>query len=94
MEQMVIGFTNERVGAEDTEKVFRGPDGGLYSALELRAMLSESWSNGACTGYAIRALEFMGMEPAMIKQFVLELHDCLDIFTLQEAQEHYEHSPY
>ncbi|MCQ4864948.1 hypothetical protein [Pseudoflavonifractor phocaeensis] len=94
MEQMVMGFVNENLGAEETEKVFRGPDGEMISALELRAVLSQSWSNGACIGYAIRALEFMGMESAMIQQFVLELRDCFDIFTLGEAQAHYENSPY
>ena len=87
-------FVNEKLGAEETEKVFRGPEGEMISALELRAMLLQGWSNGACIGYAIRALEFMGMESEIIRQFVLELRDCFDIFTLQEAQEHYENSPY
>lgn len=47
----------------------------------LAALLSEPWSNGACRGYVIYAMENCGFKPA-------------DIKTLQEAEEHYQNSPY
>lgn len=60
----------------------------------LAALLSEPWSNGACRGYVIYAMENCGFKPADIKRVVGELHYVFDIKTLQESEEHYQNSPY
>ena len=47
----------------------------------LAAMLSQPWSNNACRGYVIYAMENCGFSPN-------------DIRSLEEAQQHFEESPY
>lgn len=60
----------------------------------LAAMLSGNWSNGACRGYVIYAMENCGFKPEDIQRVVGELHYVFDLKTLAEAEEHYQNSPY
>ena len=50
---------------------------------ELAALLSQPWSEGACRGYVISAMERCGFKPADIQQVMMELHEI-----------YYERSPY
>lgn len=61
---------------------------------ELAALLSQPWSDGACRGYVILALERCGYRPAAIERVMAELHEVFGYTTLEEAQAHYEHSGY
>lgn len=60
----------------------------------LAALLSGPWNNGACRGYVIYAMENCGFSTEDIRRVVGELHYVFDIKTLQEAEEHYQNSPY
>ena len=42
---------------------------------ELAALLSQPWSNGACRGYVIYAMENCGFKTADIRRVVAELHE-------------------
>ena len=61
---------------------------------ELAALLAQPWSNGACRGYVIYAMDICGFKPADIRRVVAELHEVFDFKTLEEAEEHYQNSPY
>lgn len=61
---------------------------------KLAAMLSGGWSNGACRGYVIYAMENCGFKPEDIRRVVGELYYVFDFKTLGEAEEHYQNSPY
>ncbi len=61
---------------------------------ELAALLSQPWSDGACRGYVILALERCGYRPAAIGRVMAELHEVVGCTPLEEAQAHYEHSGY
>ena len=61
---------------------------------ELAALLSQPWSDGACRGYVILALERCGYRPAAIERVMAELHEVFGYTTWEEAQAHYEHSGY
>ena len=61
---------------------------------ELAALLSQPWSEEACRGYVILALERCGYRPAAIERVMAELHEVFGCTTLEEAQAHYEHSGY
>lgn len=60
----------------------------------LAALLSQPWSNGACRGYVIYAMEACGFSPEDIRRVVGELHYVFDMRGLKEAEEHYQNSPY
>lgn len=60
----------------------------------LAALLSESWNNGACRGYVIYAMENCGFSADDIRRVIGELYYVFDFKTLQEAEEHYQNSPY
>ena len=60
----------------------------------LAALLAQPWSNGACWGYVIYAMENCGFSPEDIRRVVGELHYIFDMRGLDEAQRHYEESPY
>ena len=62
--------------------------------LELAAMLSQPWSNNACRGYVIYAMENCGFSPTDIRRVIAELHEVFDFYGLEEAQQHFENSPY
>ena len=61
---------------------------------ELEALLSRSWSDNACRGYVIYAMENCGFSPTDIRRVVAELYEVFDIRGLEEAQQHFENSPY
>ena len=58
------------------------------------AMLSQPWNNNACRGYVIYAMENCGFSPNDIRRVVAELYEVFDIRSLEEAQQHFEESPY
>ena len=60
----------------------------------LAALRSQPWSNGACRGYVIRAMENCEFSPDDIKRVVSELHYIFDICGIEEAEQHYQNSPY
>ena len=60
----------------------------------LATMLAQPWSNNACRGYVIYAMENCGFSPEDIRRVVGELHYVFDFTGLEEAQQHYENSPY
>lgn len=62
--------------------------------LTLDMMLTERWSNNACRGYVIWAMENYGFKPEDIKRVVGELHWVFDVKSIEEADEHYCQSPY
>lgn len=61
---------------------------------ELQALLFQQWSNGACRGYAIWAMENCGFSSDDIQRVVSELHYVFDFKAIDEADEHYRNSPY
>ncbi len=54
----------------------------------------EQWKNSACRGYVIWAMENLDFKPEDIKRVVDELHWVFDMKTIDEAEEHYQNSPY
>ena len=60
----------------------------------LAAMLSQLWSNNACRGYVIYAMENCGFSPKDIRRVVAELYEVFDFHSLEEAQQHFENSSY
>ena len=52
---------------------------------ELAALLSQPWSNNACRGYVIYAMENCGFSPQDIRRVVAELYEVFDIRGLEEA---------
>ena len=60
----------------------------------LVAMLSQPWNNNACRGYVIYAMENCGFSPNDIRRVVAELYEVFDFCSLEEAQQHFEESPY
>jgi len=61
---------------------------------ELQSLLYQQWSNGACRGYVIWAMENCGFSPDDIKHVVSELHYVFDMRSIEEAETHYQNSPY
>ena len=63
---------------------------------ELQSLMFQQWSNGACRGYVIRAMESCNFSPDDIKRLVseLQLHYVFDICGIEEAEQHYQNSPY
>lgn len=61
---------------------------------ELEALLSQPWSEGACRGYVIAAMERCGFKSADIERVMWELREVFDILSLDEAQALYERSRY
>ena len=61
---------------------------------ELEALLFQQWSNGACRGYVIYAMENCGFPYADIRRIVSELHYVFDMCSLEEAKRHYQDSRY
>ena len=46
---------------------------------ELAALLSQPWSNDACRGYVIAAMERCGFKPSDIEQVMVELYEVFAI---------------
>ena len=70
------------------------PGGTMTCDPVLAATLAQPWSNNACRGYVIYAMENCGFSPEDIRRVVGELHYVFDFTGLEEAQQHYENSPY
>lgn len=56
--------------------------------------LFERWSNGACLGYVIRAMENADFDENDISLVVTELKELFDFVSLDEADKNYCNSPY
>ena len=63
-----------------------------YDPAELEALLSQTWSNGACRGYVIMAMENCGFSSDNIRRIMAELHELFDFVSLEEAEAHYQKS--
>lgn len=61
---------------------------------KLAALLSEPWSNGACRGYVIMAMENCDFPEKDIRRVMAELYELFDFHTLADAEAHYQKSPY
>lgn len=61
---------------------------------KLQALLYQQWSNGACRGYVIYAMENCGFSPEDIQCVVGELYYVFDMRGIEEADQHYQSSPY
>ena len=61
---------------------------------EIQAMAADPWSNDACRGYVIWAMENCGFKPPEIKQVVAELYTVFDFKTIEEAASHYYESSF
>lgn len=61
---------------------------------KIQAMTADSWSNDACRGYVIWAMENCGFQPKEIKQVVTELYMVFDFKTIEEAARHYYESSF
>lgn len=61
---------------------------------ELDEMLNQRWSNSACMGYAIIAMESLSYPPEKIREAVREIDAAKDAFDLEEAMRRYNNSPY
>ena len=57
-------------------------------------LMQDKWSNAACMGYAIAALENLDYKHEQICQVVTEMREVLDWVSVDEAQEHYSESSY
>ena len=53
-----------------------------YDPAELEALLSQPWSNGACRGYVIMAMENCGFSSDDIRRMMAELHELFDFVSL------------
>lgn len=65
-----------------------------YDPAKLATLLSEPWSNGACRGYIIMAMENCGFVDQDIHRIMAELYELFDFVSLDEAEAHYQKSPY
>ena len=61
---------------------------------ELEALHSQPWSDNACRGYVICEMERCGFAPGDIRRVMADLHEVFDFCGLEEAQQHFENSPY
>ena len=57
-------------------------------------MTCEPWSNAACLGYTIMALENLGYKDKQIRLITAEMKELLDWISAEDAQEHYYDSSY
>ena len=60
----------------------------------LAAMLAEPWSNNACRGYVMYAMENCGFSPEDIRRVVAELYEVFDCRGPDETEAHFLDSPY
>ena len=56
--------------------------------------ITEQWSNAACMGYAIEAMESIGLTEEQIQTIVDKMLVLMDFKTLEEAAKIYNRSPY
>ena len=60
----------------------------------LEPMTNGPWKNGACLGYAIKAMENLNYSKEDIQAFVAEMKWLFDIKAVDEADNHFRNSPY
>ena len=88
----MTGQENER-GAPSIFNLIKEEIPMEYDAM-LAAMPAQPWSNNACRGYVIYAMENCGFSPLNIRRVLAELYEVFDIRGLEEAEQHFEESPY
>ena len=59
-----------------------------------KALHAQPWSDNACRGYVIYAMERCGFAPCDIRRVMAELHEVFGFYGLEEAQQHFETSSY
>jgi hypothetical protein len=64
------------------------------NAKTIQSLFSERWTNGACLGYAIKAMENADFPPDDIRLVALEMRELFDRVSTTEANKHYCNSPY
>ena len=52
------------------------------------------WSNDACRGYVIMAMQDCGFSHEDIRRVVRQLHEAFDFQTINEAEQKYYHGDY
>ena len=52
--------------------------------------LYEEWSNNACRGYVIKAMENCGFHAKEIQQVLIELYEVFDFCAVEEAADYFE----
>ncbi len=62
--------------------------------MEDKTLLAEPWTNAACLGYVISALENLDYPHDQIRQVVAEMKELFDWTSVDEAQDYYNGSPY
>lgn len=66
---------------------------GQHSQLSMKGAnktMSEEWSNNACRGYVIKAMENCGFKSKDIRQVLTELYEVFDFCAVEEAAHYYE----
>mgnify|MGYP006883337536 FL=1 len=61
------------------------------SLQEIQDMLTDKWSNNACRGYIIKAMESCGYKSKDIWKVLMELYEVFDFCSVEEAAAYYEH---
>lgn len=61
------------------------------SLQEIQDMLTDKWSNNACRGYVIKAMESCGYKSKDIREILIELYEVFDFCSVEEAADYYEH---
>jgi hypothetical protein len=56
--------------------------------------MNEEWSNDACRGYVIKAIENCGFHANDINQVLVELYEVFDFCAVEEAAHYYENWQY
>ena len=57
---------------------------------EIQDTLTDRWSNNACRGYVIKAMENCGFKSKDISQVLTELYEVFDFCAVEEAAAYYE----
>lgn len=57
---------------------------------EIQDMLTDRWSNNACRGYVIKAMENCGFKSKDISQVLTKLYEVFDFCAVEEAASYYE----
>ena len=54
----------------------------------------DAWSNDACRGYVIMAMQDCGFAHEDIRRVVRQLREVFDFYTINEAEQKYYHGDY
>ena len=60
----------------------------------IQNLLFECWTNGACLGYIIQAMENIGFSTKDIQLITTEMKELFDFVSTEEAEKHYCNSSY